>query len=249
VQAVPKKQFLAAVRESARPYRPAWRVGASGLVRRFDSGYWAHIWFFDRKGPYPVPYYEAGLTAGVVSPYLLRTFNRQDTERAPRRDFIAVHACLTWDAPVVHFDPAATATREAIPPPFVVAREPDPRDEEPVLLTTESAPIWLKDALSVLVPHLTGLVSDEALLEWLAATDETRRAADLRYAALLAHHLRRDDEVTALLGRAAETRVVEDRAAEARGVDLSYRSDRQTTFPQDWSPERFERFLRAAPRD
>jgi hypothetical protein len=58
-----------------------------------------------------------------------------------------------------------------------------------------------------------------------------------------------DDQVTVLLRRAAEVRGREDRDAEARGVDLSYRSDRQTTYPQDWSPERFERFLRAAPRD
>ncbi len=101
----------------------------------------------------------------------------------------------------------------------------------------------------MLVPRLTELASDESLLRWLSATEERRRSGDLRYAALLAHHLRRDDHVTALLERAADARAREDRAAEARGVDLSYRSDRQTTYPQDWSPERFERFLRAAPRD
>ena len=120
VQPTPKKRFLSAVRESAKPYRPAWRPGASGLVRRFESGYWGHVWFFEHVGPGPMPYYEAGLTAGIVSPYLLRTFNRQDPERPPHRNFIAVHAWLTWDFPVVRFDPsnAVEGARVAPDVPF-----------------------------------------------------------------------------------------------------------------------------------
>jgi hypothetical protein len=120
VQPSGKKQFLAVVAESARPFRPAWRVGASGLIRRF---------------------------------------------------------------------------------------------------------------------------------EWLSAEEEPRSSPELRYAALLAHHLRKDDQVDRPPARAADVRAREDRAAEKRGVDLSYRSDDQTTYPQDWSPNRFERFLRSAPRD
>ena len=250
VQATPKKRFLSAVRESAKPYRPTWRNGASGVVRRFESGYWGHVWFFEHLGPGPMPYYEAGLTAGIVSPYLLRTFNRQDPERPPHRNFIAVHAWLTWDFPVVRFDPSNAVEGARVAPDVPFRLDPDPvRGAGPVELTTVSAPAWLGDALAVLVPRLTELASDESLLRWLSATEERRRSGDLRYAALLAHHLRRDDQVSALLERAADARAREDRAAEARGVDLSYRSDRQTTYPQDWSPERFERFLRAAPRD
>jgi hypothetical protein len=246
---MPKKRFLAAVRESSKPYRPAWRVGASGLVRRFESGYWGHVWFFEHVRPGEVAYYEAGITAGVVSPYLLRTYNRQDPERPPRRNFIAAHAWLTWDFPVVRFSLSDVAAAR-VAPDVTFRLDPDPdRSADPVDLTTASASGWLVDAFAALVPRLTRLASAESLLRWLSATDEQRRSPDLRYAALLAHHLRRDDDVSALLRRAANARADEDRAAEARGVDLSYRSDRQTTYPQDWSPERFERFLRAAPRD
>jgi hypothetical protein len=246
---MPKKRFLAAVRESAKPYRPAWRMGASGLVRRFESGYWGHVWFFDHVAPGVVPYYEAGLTTGIVSPYLLRTFNRQDPERAPHRNFIAAHAWLTWDFPVVRYDPSDTAARGRLAPDVTFRLDPDPvRSASPIELAAASALAWVVDVLAVIVPRLTELASDQSLLRWLSAT-ERHRSADLRYAALLAHHLRRDDDVSALLRRAADARAREDRAAEARGVDLSYRSDRQATYPQDWSPERFERFLRAAPRD
>jgi hypothetical protein len=249
VQPSPKKQFLAAVAESARPYRPAWRVGASGLVRRFDSGYWGHVWFFDHVTADPGPCYQAGLTAGVVSPYLLRTFNGRDPERAPTRNFIAVHAWLTWDAPVVRFDPAAEQTSTPAVPAFSAEARHDRRFTDLfVELGETNVSAWLAGVFGLLVPRLTEMAQDESLLGWLSE-EEPRSTAELRYAALLAHHLRMDDQVTVLLRRAAEVRGREDRDAEARGVDLSYRSDRQTTYPQDWSPERFERFLRAAPRD
>ncbi len=244
----PKKQFLAIVAESSRPHRPPWRVGASGLVRRFESGYWAHVWFFDHLTAQQVPWYEAGLTAGVVSPYLLR-MDGLDPERAPHRNYIAAHARLTFDAPVIRFDPARNPTTTAVVPAFSANERLIRRFTDPfVELGHANAPAWLAGVFAVLVPRLTEIADDASLLCWLSSTDEPRSSAELRGAALLAHHLELDGQVTTLLRRAAEVRAREDRAAEARGVDLSFRSDDQTTYPQDWSPERFERFLREAPR-
>jgi hypothetical protein len=225
-------------------------MGTSGIVCRFASGYWGHVWFFDHVTADREPCYRAGLTAGIVSPYLLRTFNRRDPERAPHRNFIAVHAWLTWDAPVVRFDPAATHASTPVMPGFPADSRLARRFTDPIVeLSEANASAWLADVLGVLVPGLAAIADDASLLGWLSATDEPRSTAELRYAALLAHHLGMDDRVTVLLRRAADVRAREDREAESRGVDLSYRSDRQTTYPQDWSPERFERFLRSAPRD
>lgn len=250
VQPSPKKQFLAVVGESARPYRPAWRVGAGGLVRRFESGYWGHIWFFDHKGVDPTPWYEAGLTADVISPYLLRIFTGRDSERAPHWRFIGGQAWLTFDAPVVRFDPTARHTSTPVVPAFPADERLVRRFTDPFVdLGETNAPEWLDGVFGVLVPRLTAIADDESLLRWLSAKEEPRSSPELRCAALLAHRLRKDDHVTVLLRRAADVRAREDRAAEKRGVDLSYRSDDQTTYPEDWSPERFERFVRSAPRD
>jgi hypothetical protein len=103
--------------------------------------------------------------------------------------------------------------------------------------------------LAALFPQLTALSSDRALLAWLTDAARSPTSADLRYAALLAYHLRLDDEMQSALERAEHAEEVEDGAAAERGIDLSYRSDSQSTYPQDWSHARFVTFLRSCPRD
>jgi hypothetical protein len=174
------------------------------------------------------------LSVGTASPYLLRVFNRQQTDRAPQPTFIAVHSRIGPVERGITFEPDGGDDGASLDE-IVDGR----------VLTSPTLPGWRFGAL---LPERVALSSDEALLAWL--TDEARRPSSggLRYAALLAYHLRRDAQMEAILVRADAAKAGEDSFLVASGLQLTNR-DRQRTYPQDWSHARFVKFLNACPRD
>jgi hypothetical protein len=232
-----KREFMRIVRAEAEPYSAdGWKVGGSGLRRLDATGHWAHFWFYSSRGTPPLT---MQATAGTVSPYLLSVFNRQRVDRPPSQNFIAVHSLLMRPVEWLRFTPGLEADDEPIHHPL----------HPGVALTTTTLQQWLRDRFAALLPKLVALSSDEALLAWLSDPARSPTSHDLRYAALLAYHLRRDGELESILQRADEARRTEDIAAVERGINLGYRSDRQATYPQDWSHARFLEYLRACPRD
>ena len=235
-----KQSFMKLVRQAAKPFAiDGWQVGSSGLRRQDPNGHWAHFWFMGSQWNHP---FELSPVAGTVCPYLWRiATGKQSGERLPAAA-IAIHSSLQPLESDIYFVVSSAD----------VAKRPSAFPDTPVL-TPDTAPGWLSDRFADFLPRLIALSSDEALLRWLADPAEdplpTREQARLRYAALLARHLRRDDEVGELLARAklATERTVAD--AERRGVSLAYQSDDQDTYPQDWSHDRFCKFLEASPVD
>jgi hypothetical protein len=231
-----KHEFMRIVRQEARPFAAAgWRVGGSGLRRQAESGHWAHVWFYSSRFNRPLALQPV---AGTVAPYLLRVFNRQRIDRPPHVNFIAVHSSLRPLERWIEFVPTAE-----------VDTAPLDQTPEQRTLTSVNLPSWLSTRFAALLPRLAALSSDRALLAWLSDEARSPTSAELRYASLLAWHLRLDDEMQTTLARAEQAAGVEDAAAAERGVDRSYRSDRQSTYPQDWSHARFVTFLRGCPRD
>jgi hypothetical protein len=232
-----KRVFMALVRKAAKPYvADGWQVGGSGLRRRADTGHWAHFWFSTRSVRRNVKL-TLQLGVGTASPYLLRVFNRQRTDRVPHPNLIAVHSQIQ-------------------PVERGITFEPDGGDDGASLdeivddraLTSATLPGWLERRFGTLLPELVALSSDEALLAWLTDDALPPSSGRLRYAALLAYHLRRDAQMEAILVRADDAKAGEDSRSVASGFQLGNR-DRQITYPQDWSHVRFVRFLHACPRD
>jgi hypothetical protein len=231
-----KRVFMALVRKAAKPYvADRWQIGASGLRRRADTGHWAHFWFSTRSVPWD-PKLALQVSVGTASPYLLRVFNRQRTDRAPHPNFIAVHSQIRSVERGITFEPNGIENDAPVNALGVRA------------LTSGTMPGWLKKRFAMLLPELVALSSDEALLAWLADDALPPSSGGLRYAALVAYHLRRDAHVEALLVRADAAKAEEDSRSVARGFQVR-NPDRQITYPQDWSHTRFVRFLHACPRD
>lgn len=219
---------------------PEWRVRGVGALRRHDNGYWAQIVFggATRKEE-PL---EVGLTAGVVSPYLLRVVNRQDPDKPPRSSFVAAHASVVWDQRVTFISKSARKT-----PQFSL---PDPHEPRPVIVGVDHVAAWVTDALATLAPLCDELCSDDALLDRLLSDGGhgRRTAFGLRCAALLARRLGDSHRLErALADAAAVYQENVDRAVAAWG-HLPGASDDQDTYPQDWSHVRFLRFLDETPR-
>lgn len=231
-----KRVFMALLRKAAKPYvADGWQIGASGLRRRADTGHWAHFWFSTRSVPRDVKL-SLQLSVGTASPYLLRVFNRQGTHRAPHPNFIAAHSRIRSVERGIAFDP--DGGEDGAPLDALGVRT----------LTPVTAPGWLEKRFATLLPELVALSSDGALLAWLTEDALPPSSGSLRYAALLAYHLRRDVQLETILVRAHAARAEEDSRSRASGLQVGNR-DRQTTYPPDWSHERFVRFLYACPRD
>lgn len=235
-----KKSIMKLVRQAAKSYAvDGWQVGSSGLRRQDPNGHRAHFWFMGSQRDYPFGF---SPVAGTVCPYLLRIATGLQTEQRLPAAYIAMHSSLQPLERNIFFVVSSAD----------VAKRPAGFPDSPVL-TPDTAPGWLSGRFADFLPQLVALSSDEALLAWLADTAEdplpAREQSRLRYAALLARHLRRNDEVDELLTRArlATERTVAD--AERRGLSRTYASDDQDTYPQDWSHEKFCRFLEASPLD
>jgi hypothetical protein len=231
-----RRAFMSVVRRTAKPFMgTGWQLGASGLRRQAATEHWAHFWFLGSSFNRPLVLRPV---AGTVSPYLLRTFNRQRTDRPPHANFIAVHSRLGPPERELVF----ANTTGGVP------AEVD-RDATRRVIDEGSLAVWLEARLPEFLPRLEALSSDRALLDWLSDSNRDPDTGELRYAALLAHHLRLDDMGESILDRAARAEEIEHAALLERGVSLDYRRDDEETYPQDWSHERFVLFLRSAPRD
>ena len=108
-------------------------------------------------------------------------------------------------------------------------------------IDVDTAATWLAGALAKLAAATEALSSSRAIYEWLSMQ---HGSFPLRYAYLLARHLELDRDLASLGERARKAVEAERR----RSVRRDWTSaDRQTTFPQDWSHERFMRFVESTP--
>jgi len=108
-------------------------------------------------------------------------------------------------------------------------------------IDVDTAATWLAGALAQLAPATEALSSNRAIYEWLS---RQRGSFPLRDAYLLARHLGLESELAPLAERARKA-VEEERRTSPRRDWTS--ADGQTTYPQDWSHQRFMRFVESTP--
>ena len=227
-----------------------WTLRGTGLVLHAPDGCWGQIVFSGASReqteprPWTVPEHkdvvaewpilEMGLTAGTCAPYLMRVVNKLDASKPPPPNFVAAHTQVCWHAPVWF----ARAARVA-PPPFEIP--------EGILIANQfcidgdTAANWLADAVAKLAPATEALSSNRAIYEWLSMQ---HGSFPLRDAYLLARHLGLESDLASLGERARKASEEERRRSPRR----DWRSaDRQTIYPQDWSHERFMRFVGTTP--
>ena len=107
----------------------------------------------------------------------------------------------------------------------------------------DTAATWLAGAVAQLAPATEALSSNRAIYEWLSTQ---HGSSPLRYAYLLARHLGLDSDLASLGERARKASEEERRRFRSHRDDWTS-ADRQTTYPQDWSHERFMRFVESTP--
>ena len=215
----------------------------AGLALHASDGCWGQIVFsgasrerseplFENANGYDdsaveYPILEMSLTAGTCAPYLMRVVNKLDSAKPPPPNFVAAHTSVCWYAPL------RLARAVQVPPsPFEIptGHWTDVR----YCLDVDIAVPWLAAALAKLAPATRALSSNRAIYDRLSAQENF---FSLRYAYLLARHLGLDGDLGPLEVRARK-------ATPSRGTS----ADRQTTYPQDWSHERFMRFVENTPR-
>ncbi len=243
--------FRRLLREAASAHlKQSWTLRGTGLVLHAPDGCWGQIVFSGSSReqaeprPWTIPEHkdvvaewpilEMGLTAGTCAPYLMRVVNKLDPSKLPPPNFVAAHTQVCWHAPVWF----AQAARVA-PPPFEIP--------EGILIGNEycidvdTAATWLPGALARLAAATEALSSSRAIYEWLSTQ---HGSSPLRDAYLLARHLRLDSDLASLEERARKAVQKERRRSPRRDWTSA---DRQTTYPQDWSHERFMRFVESTP--
>ena len=124
------------------------------------------------------------------------------------------------------------------PPPFEIPEGPWIGNR--YCIDVDSAATWLAGALAKLAPATQALSSNRAIYESLSAQ---KGSSPLRDAYLLARHLGLDTDLASLEERARKAFRKERRVSRR---DWSS-ADHQTTYPQDWSHERFMRFVENTP--
>jgi hypothetical protein len=226
-----------------------WTLRGAGLVLNEPDGCWGQIVFSgasrEHAGrPWTTPDYTdlvaewpilaMGLTAGTCAPYLMRVVNQLDPSKPPRPNFVAAHTRVCWHAPVW----LARAARVA-PPPFEIHEGAVSGNR--YCIDVDTAATWLAGALAQLAPATEALSSNRAIYEWLS---RQRGSFPLRDAYLLARHLGLESELAPLAERARKA-VEEERRTSPRRDWTS--ADGQTTYPQDWSHQRFMRFVESTP--
>lgn len=227
-----------------------WTLRGAGLVLHAPDGCWGQIVFSgaSREEVEPRPWdaprdeefvaarplLRMSLTAGACAPYLMRIVNELDPSKPPTPNFVAAHTRVCWYVPVV----LARAARR-IPQPFEVHTTALAAD--PYYIDVDSATVWLAGALAKLAPATQALSSNRAIYEWLRAQ---RGSFSLRYAYLLARHLGLERDLALLEERARKA--TEDERGRSGPRDWTS-ADRQATYPQDWSHERFMRFVNSTP--
>ena len=215
----------------------------AGLVLHASDGCWGQIVFsgasrerseplFENANGYDdsaveYPILEMSLTAGTCAPYLMQVVNKLDPAKPPPPNFVAAHTSVCWYAPL------RFARAVQVPPsPFEIPTGHWTDDR--YCLDVDTAVPWLAAALAKLASATQALSSNRAIYDRLSAQENF---FSLRYAYLLARHLGLDGDLGPLEVRARK-------ATPSRGTS----ADRQTTYPQDWSHERFMRFVENTPR-
>jgi hypothetical protein len=232
-----RSSFVRLLKTAARPYQSeGWRVRGAGLVLHAGDGCWGQIVFSgaSRKGDRPL---SMGLTAGTCAPYLMKVVNKLDAAKPPTRNFVAAHTRVMWMVGVVF-----AQTGSPVAASFDLARR---QGDPAVELTPETAGAWLADAFSLLVPATQALCSNAAIYDWLTAPRERDSSFNVRYALLLGRHLGLDSDLPELERRAESLYLREFGLRDERDTRAA---DRQKNYPQDWSHQRFMRFLESVPR-
>jgi len=226
-----------------------WTLRGAGLVLHAPDGCWGQIVFSGAsrehaRRPWTTPYYTdlgaewpilaMGLTAGACAPYLMRVVNKLDPSKPPPHHFVAAHTQVCWHAPVWF----ARAARVA-PPPFEITE--GALSGNRYCIDVDTAAIWLAGALAQLAPATETLSSNRAIYEWLSTQ---HGSSPLRDAYLLARHLGLESDL-ASLGERARKASEEERRRSQRSDWAS--ADRPTTYPQDWSHQRFMSFVESTP--
>lgn len=140
-----------------------WRAGSSGAFAHTSTGHWGQIAFRVQVARDS----DLTVTAGALSPYLMRVINRLDPTRYPPPDFIAAHAQTEWFQRVV-YDPEHGGLPTAADPQVA-----DPTADEvgqsapPVILGPACAREWIEARLQHLIRSTTPLLSDSALCDWM----------------------------------------------------------------------------------
>ena len=226
-----RRRFYTLVRAAGQPYRAAgWDVRTNSLVYHGAEGHWGHIVFRADGWQSPLPIL---ISAGNLSPYLLRVFNRVDPAKPPPR-FIASHISILWQMEIEYLEGATEN-----PPPLDLSQRMYARSG--IVLGKETAPGWLADALVRLVTLVRGLSSDLAMRDWILEHDASNYMS-LRNAVLLTRHLGLTDEVPHLLELAERAKADSNAGLIAAGQTVPH-EDRGTLYPQFWSHRRFLRFL------
>jgi hypothetical protein len=226
-----------------------WRVRGAGLEFHASDGCWGQIVFsgasreeavskpWDVRGEDEFirerPVLRMSLTAGTCAPYLMRAVNKLDPVKPPTRSFVAAHVIVCWDVSVVF----ARSVRRT-PEPFEI---PVGYAADCYYIDPESGARWLRESLAALASQTQALASEEAIYKELSAKSD---AFGLRYAYLLARHLGYESDLPVLAERARQASEEERRRSTRQ--DWTY-ADRQATYPQDWSHERFLRFVESTP--
>ena len=184
------------------------------------------------------PILEMGLTAGTCAPYLMRVVNKLDPSKPPTPNFVAAHTQVCWHAPVWF----ARAARAA-PPAFTTPEAPftAPFTGNHYCVDVGTAPTWLAGAVAQLAPATEALSSSRAIYEWFSTQ---HGSSSLRDAYLLARHLELESDLVSLEERARKASEAERRSSPRSDWTSA---DHQTTYPQDWSHERFMRFVESTP--
>jgi hypothetical protein len=219
-----------------------WVTRGGGIIRHHDNGYWAQVVFFGASRKHdPL---ELGLIAGVCSPYLLRVVNKQDPTKPPAASFTAAHASVVWNMLMTFSE-----TESEFAEPLEIPEVPGERPLERLTLGPNTAPSWIEDAFLKLTPRVDSLCSDEALRDHIL--DGPNGSFSLRYAALLTRRLGEEERLEQVLAMAeAAAHREEERAIREIGHPVGgAMRDRQETYPQDWSHERFLRFMAETPTE
>jgi hypothetical protein len=216
-----------------------WRAGTSGAFIHTDDHHWGQVAFrFE-----PAKNQTFALTAGALSPYLMRLINRLDPARNPPPDFIAASGQTEWFQPINYradYDGDADCEDPRVADPctdFVGQMAPS------VTLGPRCADAWVEARVHHLVQSTQPLLTDQGLRDWIL--QERRRRSiyrpDLRYAIILTKHLGLDDELPALMKQDRELH--EQAMLNERSQQHQQAWDRKRNYNSLWSHERFARWL------
>ena len=231
-------EFFSLLRATARGRCwPPWRVQRHGVSYHGPNGHWAQVnfkpgsYFDGRLGTYRSVIW---IFAGTLSPFLMRVVNKLDPEKPPPPQYLAAHTQVAWQVEFEYLTDGESDSPRPLTLPLA------PYERLGVRLGPGTAPGWLDDALRVLMARCEELASDIAIRDWL--TQRPKHVLQLRYAALLTRHLKRESELPTILDMAQRAKAEQDDWWRRQGREPP-NYDRRKYHMDHWSHERFMRFL------